>query len=71
MAGVIGNDIIIAENMANGNFAGAAVLLSGGIDATIGSVHESMMDNSYLYLCLAENTIADKNWRRVTLGAAY
>jgi hypothetical protein len=71
VAGVAGNAIAISTTMINATFAGGAIALSGGIDGTVGVAGESCMDASWLYLAVADNTIADKNWRRVTLGTAY
>lgn len=71
VGGVATNSIIIGETMANGAFADGAVLLSGGLDGTIGSERQAFVDSSYLYVCIADNTIADKNWRRISLGSAY
>jgi CheY-specific phosphatase CheX len=70
-AGVVGNAIIIGETMVNGAFAGGAVLLTGGVDGTVGLVREERQDATYRYVTVAANTISDKNWRRITLGAAY
>lgn len=69
--GVAGNSIAISETMANGSFAGGAVALSGGVDGTVGTNNQMYADSTYLYLCIGANTIADANWRRVSLGAAY
>lgn len=71
VAGVIGNDIALDESMATGEFTGGAVFLSGGIDGTVGAIGDALKDTGYLYVCVAANTIADKNWRRVSLGTAY
>lgn len=71
VAGVIGNAIAIAESMANGAFAGAATVLSGGVNGTVGSLNQVMVDASYVYRCVADNTTAGKNWRRVSLGSAF
>jgi len=71
VAGVIGNNISIAETMANGAFAGGAVKLSGGVNGTVGGDSDIMVDNSYLYICIATNTISGKNWRRIALGSAF
>lgn len=71
VAGVVGNAIAIAETMANGAFAGAATALSGGIDGTVGELNATLLDSSYLYVAIAENTVADKNWRRISVGEAY
>ena len=71
IGGDITNTIIIGETMANGEFAGGAVLLSGGVDGTVGEANTVLMDASYLYVTIAENTIAGKNWRRIALGSVY
>lgn len=71
IGGVVGNDIEIAETMANGAFAGAAVKLSGGVDGTPGEARTVLVDSSYLYIAIAEQTINDKYWRRISLGSAF
>lgn len=71
VGGVIGNAIVIGETMAHGAFAGAATLLSGGVDGTPGDAQSVLIDTSYLYFAIAEQTINGKNWRRVSLGSAY
>jgi len=69
--GAAGNSIALAEDMANGAWAAAADSLSGGVDGTVGEQWELAVDASYLYVAVAENTIADNNWRRISLGSAY
>jgi hypothetical protein len=69
--GTAGNDIALAEDMANGAWDGAADSLSGGVDGTVGEQWEVAVDADYLYVAIAENTIADDNWRRIDLGSAY
>lgn len=71
IGGVITNSITVAENMANAAFVGAVTALAGGADGTVGDARSILMDETYLYLCYNENTIADKNWRRIALGQAY
>lgn len=71
VAGVAGNSIALAETMAHGAFAGGAVALSGGVDGTVGTQWLTRVDASYLYVCIAAQTIADKNWRRIALGSTY
>ena len=71
VAGILGNAITLAETMTNGSFAGAATHLSGGVNGTVGIDGEIYKDNSYLYVAIDDNTIVDKNWRRVSLGSAY
>jgi hypothetical protein len=45
--------------------------LDGGINGTEGLANEICANASYLYHCLAINTIADANWRRIALGSVY
>lgn len=71
VAGVSGNDIAVSETMLHGAFAGAATKLSGGVDGTVGLLHELRSDSSYIYVCTAPNTVAGKNWRRLSIGSAY
>lgn len=68
VAGVGGNQIEIQETLINGSVPG---LLSGGIDGTVGAENAVARDASYLYVCVAANTVSGKNWRRITLGSAY
>lgn len=68
VAGVGGNAIEIQETLINGSVPG---LLSGGIDGTVGAENALARDASYLYVCVAANTVSGKNWRRITLGSAY
>lgn len=69
--GTAGNSIAISETCTNAAWAGGATALSGGIDGTIGKENETWADASYLYHCISTNTVADANWRRVSLGSAY
>lgn len=71
VAGVIGNAIVIGETMAHGAFAAGAVALSGGLNGTVGVIHQQFIDATYLYRAIANNSISGKNWRRISLGAAY
>lgn len=69
VAGAVGNSISLTETMANGAFAGAT--MTGGVDGTVGSVHTFLVDGDYVYFTIADNTTAGKNWRRISVGAAY
>jgi hypothetical protein len=71
VAGVAANNIALAETMTNGAFTGAAVKMAGGINGTIGIHGQPMVDATYLYIASADNTVVDKNWRRVSLGSAF
>lgn len=69
--GVIGDLTALAESLADGSWALGATFLGGGVDGTVGSQWETFVDASYHYFAIAANTIADANWRRVSLGTAY
>ncbi|KKQ09694.1 MAG: hypothetical protein US20_C0005G0014 [Candidatus Pacebacteria bacterium GW2011_GWF1_36_5] len=69
--GVAGDALVIGETMAHGAFAGGATALSGGVNGTVGTKLQTFQDTSYIYCCTAANTIADANWRRISLGSAY
>ncbi len=71
IAGAAANGIDLVETMANGAFTGAVTHMTGGVDGTIGIHGQPMVDATYLYICSADNTVADKNWRRISLGSAY
>lgn len=49
----------------------AKTALEGGINGTVGSAWTMAADTAYLYMAIADNTVADTNWRRVALGSAY
>jgi hypothetical protein len=66
-AGVVGNDIAVAETMSNANFVAAATELSGGKDGTVADARVAKMDSSFIYFTVAANTVADKNWRKIAL----
>lgn len=71
VAGEQGNLIEISENMTNGAFPVGTTTLEGGINGTVGSRLDMMMDPSYFYICTDTNTINDKNWRRISLDAEF
>lgn len=70
--GVIGDLITITEDLANTVFDdGTLGTETPGVDGTVGVANETCVDATYLYHAIAANTIADANWRRLTLGSAY
>lgn len=71
VAGVAGNAIAIAEDMDNGSFAEGAVLLSGGINGTVGIDGDMYKNSTDLFVSVGVSTISTKNWRKVSLGSAY
>ena len=70
LAGASGN-IAITETFTAVTNIFSAVTLTGGIDGTIGTVGKTLIDDTYLYVCVADNTVADKNWRRIAIGVTY
>lgn len=71
VAGIAGNSVTLAKTMANGAFAGGATELSGGVNGIVGKEGKLMIDDTYLYVCMADNTIAGQNWRRISIGNVY
>ena len=69
--GAAGNDISLAVDMANGAFTDDADSMAGGVDGTIGVAGQRMIDDTYIYTCVADNTVGGKNWRRAAFGDAY
>ena len=65
------NAIEVSTTMANASFPVGTTALSGGANATESDTVRLMVDENYLYVCTAPNTIAGTNWRRISLGAAY
>ena len=68
VAGALGNEIAISETLQNGEFAGAAETLDGGVDGTESDSIRILVDDTNMYVCLAPNTISGKNWRKLTLA---
>lgn len=65
VAGILGNSIATTTTCANATFATATLI--GGVNGTVvaaGGLH--FRDSGFLYYTNAANTIAGKNWRRVT-----
>lgn len=69
--GVIGNATAIDEDLADGSWALDVKFLSGGIDGTVGVANEIRQNATDFFVCIAANTIADANWRKMSLGSAY
>lgn len=68
--GTSGNDVAVVTDMANGAWP-VGGQLAGGAAGTVGEAGDVMIDTTWFYVCIAENTVADGNWRRIALGAAY
>lgn len=67
IGGVIGDVITIGESGAQLAWDSGAIVLSGGVDGTVGFAGQEVYDATNLYLCIATNTIADANWRKLVL----
>lgn len=70
-AGTIGNAIAVTETLINGSLPSGATVLAGGVNGTLGVIGDSYVDASYLYHCIAANTVSGANWRRISLGSVY
>lgn len=68
VSGIAGN-MVVDTNMVNGAFTEETLL--GGANGTIGKAGEFMLDTSYLYVCVADNSISGTNWRRFTVGSQF
>jgi len=69
--GVAGNEIAKSTDDSGLDWDGTGETFTGGVNGTVGSKGEFRSDATYLYFCKAANTIADTNWRRITLGSSY
>jgi len=69
--GSAANAIVTTSDFTSGSNLFVAATLGSGVNGTIGIHGQPMFDTSYLYFAVADNTVADKNWRRVSLGSAY
>lgn len=67
--GTLYETIVVDVNAANGAFD--VEHLDGGVDGTIGQKSDLYADNTYLYICIADNGISGTNWRRIALGNVY
>jgi hypothetical protein len=71
VAGAAANSINVGETMVNAAFTAVITHLVGGVNGTVGSVAKPLVDSTYLYICVADNTVSGKNWRRIALGSAF
>jgi hypothetical protein len=71
--GAAGDAIVLTEDSTNMAVDGSGTLgaTTGGIDGTVGDKGDACFDGEYLYLAIDDNTIADDNWRRISLGSVY
>ena len=74
-AGTAGNAIVFLEVLlthASNVLNGSGVLggTTAGVDGTPGEIGDALIDDTYLYYCVA-NREDGANWRRISLGSAY
>jgi hypothetical protein len=69
--GVAGDSIAKAEDSDHLDWDETGEYFTGGVDGTVGVANELCANATYLYHCIATNTIADDNWRQIALGSAY
>jgi len=72
--GAAGNAIVTTQTLTHeSNIFDADTLgtTTAGVNGTVGSAKDQKIDNSYLYVAIADNTVSDTNWRRISLGNAY
>lgn len=63
--GAAGNALTLTKSATHLTVGGAT--LSGGINGTTGTAGELRYDTTTLYLCINTQTVADTNWRAVSL----
>jgi len=71
VAGTAAHSILVSSDFTSGSNLFSHDHLAGGVDGTLGVAGQMKADATYLYVCSADNTVADKNWRRIALGSAY
>jgi len=71
--GVSGDSIVLTEASTNMAVDGTGTLgaTTAGVNGTVGLANEIAADGTYLYHCIAQNSISGANWRRIALGSAY
>jgi len=70
--GVAGDLITTTETLANTTWDDVTLGTEvAGVDGTVGVANEITQDADYFYVCLATNTVAGANWRRIAVGAVY
>lgn len=68
--GTAANSYVFTETAAPAISVDGGGTLGGtvaGVDGTVGEANTLCADASYLYHCIATNTVADTNWRRISL----
>lgn len=72
--GTVGNAIVTTETFTAATNVFDDVVLGTttlGVDGTVAEAGQTFYKANYIYLAVADNTTADTNWRRISLGSAY
>jgi len=69
VSGEIGNQIAVSTDEATLSFDDETLL--GGVDGTVAKKGSILVDESYLYVAIDDNSVADANWRRISVGVVY
>lgn len=70
--GVAGNSIAFLKVAVTLSVDAATLgTTTAGVDGTVGGKGDAALDTTYLYICIDTSTVADNNWRRITLGSIY
>lgn len=67
--GTDAESIEVSKTLTNGSWGDTN--LAGGVDGTVGAAKKLLADSSYIYIAIAANTVADANWRRISVGSVY
>jgi hypothetical protein len=68
VGGASANSILLDDNSLSLSWGGPALgSLVYGVNATVGTVGDIKIDSSYGYTPIADNTVADSNWRKFEL----
>lgn len=75
--GIGGNNIAVAETCTNaawtkadGSALNPSGKLNGGVNGTVGVKGQTTFFGNFLYICAADNTVADSNWKKVDISTA-
>ena len=73
-SGVLANALTFTELLTGGTMTGTGTLGGAGatvvgVDGTVGLQWDVLVDAGFIYIAVANNTVADGNWERATLAS--